>query len=188
MAGAAPRQSDPDTIAGYGPAGGAALPRQRAVIFVTVGTQLPFDRLVRAVDEWAGDSGASSVFAQIGDTLYRPAHMEWAQYLPAEHFRRRIAAASLIVSHAGMGNLLAALAAQKPLLVMPRRAALNEIRNDHQLATIKWLRQLPGVTVAKDVGELMARLQAGDWPAPEALRSEASPELLAAVRDFINGE
>ena len=156
------------------------------MIFVTVGTQLPFDRLVRAVDEWAGESAAPAVFAQIGETPYRPAHMEWAQYLPADQFRRRVAAASLIVSHAGMGNLLAALEAQKPLIVMPRRAALNEIRNDHQLATIKWLRQLPGVTVAEDVAELAATLRAGDWPAPEALRSEASPELLAAVRDFIN--
>ena len=158
------------------------------MIFVTVGTQLPFDRLVRAVDAWAGADGAPAAFAQIGDGLYRPAHMEWAHYLPADQFRSRVAAASLIVSHAGMGNLLAALAARKPLVVMPRRAALNEIRNDHQLATIKWLRQLPGVTVAADEAELTATLRAGDWPMPEALRNEASPELLAAVREFIEKE
>ncbi len=158
------------------------------MIFVTVGTQLPFDRLVRAVDEWAGAGDAPAVFAQIGDSLYRPAHMEWAQYLPADQFRRRIEAAKLIVSHAGMGNLLAALQAQKPLIVMPRRAGLNEIRNDHQLATAKWLRQLPGVTVVEDGAELAAALRCGDWQAPEALRREASPELLAAIRDFINAE
>ena len=33
------------------------LPRGRAVIFVTVGTQLAFDRLIMAVDEWAGTCG-----------------------------------------------------------------------------------------------------------------------------------
>jgi exopolysaccharide biosynthesis glucuronosyltransferase PssE len=157
------------------------------VIFVTVGTQLPFDRLVKAVDEWAGANGAPAVFAQIGDSRYRPAHMEWAQYLEAAQFRCRIANASLIVSHAGMGNLLAALAAQKPLIVMPRRAALDEIRNDHQLATAKWLRQLTGVTVAEDEAELAKRLRAGDWPSPGALHREASPELLAAIREFIEG-
>ncbi len=37
------------------------------MIFVTVGEQLPFDRLVRAVDEWAAASG-KEVFAQIGNS------------------------------------------------------------------------------------------------------------------------
>jgi UDP-N-acetylglucosamine transferase subunit ALG13 len=157
------------------------------VIFVTVGTQLPFDRLVRAVDDWAGETGAPAVFAQIGDSLYRPAHMEWAPYLPSVEFRRRIAAARLVVSHAGMGNFLMAVEARKPLIVMPRRAALNEHRNDHQLATAKWLRQHPGVTVVEDAAQLAATLRCGDWPTPEALRGEASPELLAAIREFING-
>ncbi len=157
------------------------------MIFLTVGTQLPFDRLVKAVDDWAA-GGTHEVFAQIGDSRYRPSHMEWVQYLPSDAFRGRIAAASLIVSHAGMGNLLAALGAQKPLLVMPRRAALQEIRNDHQLATANWLRQLPGVTVVDDEGGLDAALRRGDWQAPNAVRAEASPELLSAISDFINAD
>jgi exopolysaccharide biosynthesis glucuronosyltransferase PssE len=157
------------------------------VIFVTVGTQLPFDRLVKAVDEWAGEIDAPAVFAQIGDSLYRPAHMEWAPFLPGVEFRRRIADARLVVSHAGMGNFLAAVEARKPLIVMPRRAALNEHRNDHQLATAKWLRRHAGVTVVEDKAELAAALRRGDWPTPDALPSEASPELLAAIREFING-
>ena len=155
------------------------------MIFLTVGTQLPFDRLVKTVDDWAA-GGTQTVFAQIGDSRYQPAHMEWVQYLPGDAFRRRIAAAALIVSHAGMGNLLAALQAQKPLIVMPRRAALQEIRNDHQLATANWLRQLPGVTVVDDGAELAAALRRGDWQAPNAVRAEASAELLSAIRDFIN--
>lgn len=157
------------------------------MIFLTVGTQLPFDRLVKAVDDWAATSGAAAVFAQIGEALYHPVHMEWARYLPTDEFSRRIAAARLIISHAGMGTLLAALEARKPLVVMPRRAALNEQRNDHQRATAKWLRQLPGVRVAEDEAELAATLRAGNWPAPDTVRSEASPELLAAIRGFVNG-
>jgi UDP-N-acetylglucosamine transferase subunit ALG13 len=47
------------------------------MIFLTVGTQFPFDRLVRAVDE-AFDNGAidEEVFAQIGETSYRPRNFE----------------------------------------------------------------------------------------------------------------
>ena len=76
------------------------------MIFVTVGTQLPFDRLVKAVDAWAGGNRETAAFAQIGSSAYKPAHMEWAAYLPADAFRRKLEAASLIVSHAGIGNLL----------------------------------------------------------------------------------
>src|SRR6185503_6968826 len=88
-----------DPMAAFGPAGRAALPRERAVIFVTVGTQLPFDRLVKAVDAWAGSSGEAGAFAQIGSNAYQPAHMEWAPYLPVEMFRRKLEAASLVISH-----------------------------------------------------------------------------------------
>jgi UDP-N-acetylglucosamine transferase subunit ALG13 len=172
-------------MATSGAVGGAVLSGKRAVIFVTVGTQLPFDRLVKAVDEWAGGSGTAPAFAQIGDAAYRPTHMEWDAYLPAARYRQRLEAASLIVSHAGIGSLLVALQARKPMLVMPRRAALNEIRNDHQLATAKWLRQLPGITVVDDTDELNKALRCGMWQAPDAVRAEASPELLSTVRAFI---
>ena len=43
------------------------------MIFVTVGHQMPFDRLIAAVDAWAGARGRSDVFAQIGTTSLRPA-------------------------------------------------------------------------------------------------------------------
>ena len=155
------------------------------MIFVTVGTQLPFDRLVKAVDAWAGAHGEAGAFAQIGSSAYKPAHMEWAPYLPVEMFRRKLEAASLVVSHAGVGNLLLALQAQKPIVMMPRRLQLNETRNDHQLATAKWLRQMTGVTVVDDTDELVAALYRGDWQKPGPVRAEASPELLAAVREFI---
>ena len=36
------------------------------MIFVTVGTQLAFDRMIKAVDEWAGARGRTDVFAQVG--------------------------------------------------------------------------------------------------------------------------
>lgn len=36
------------------------------MIFVTVGTQVQFDRLIRTVDEWAGARARSDIFAQIG--------------------------------------------------------------------------------------------------------------------------
>lgn len=155
------------------------------MIFVTVGTQLPFDRLVKAVDAWAGGNRETAAFAQIGSSSYKPAHMDWAAYLPLAAFRRKLEAATLVVSHAGIGNLLLALQAKKPILMMPRRLQLNEMRNDHQMATARWLRQMPGVMVADDTDELVEVLRRGEWKEPGSVRAEASPELLAAVREFI---
>ena len=42
------------------------------MILVTVGTDLPFDRMVRVVDDWAGETGRRDVFAQIGEGGWEP--------------------------------------------------------------------------------------------------------------------
>ena len=51
------------------------------MIFVTVGTQLPFDRLVRAVDAWAAEHPQVDVFGQIGPASFRPKHFAHADTL-----------------------------------------------------------------------------------------------------------
>jgi exopolysaccharide biosynthesis glucuronosyltransferase PssE len=156
------------------------------VILVTVGTQLPFDRLVEAVDHWAGWTSFSPVFAQIGASRYHPRNMQWARFLGTEEFRSRLEQATVIVSHAGIGSLLAAIEAQKPLIVLPRLASLGEQRNDHQLATARWLSQLSGISVVRDTVELFAALGHADRGRPDVIRAEASSELLGTVREFIN--
>ena len=51
------------------------------MIFVTVGTQLPFDRMIRVVDEWVAQTGRRDVFAQIGDASYTPSATQWVRFL-----------------------------------------------------------------------------------------------------------
>ena len=63
-----------------------------------------------------------------------------------------------IVAHAGMGTILTALELGKPLLIMPRRAALGEHRNDHQLATAERFAAVDGVKVAFDETEFALKL------------------------------
>ena len=107
------------------------------MIFVTVGTQLPFDRMIRAVDEWAAESGRRDVFAQIGDGGYTPSSIEWVRFLTPDETACRLREADLIVAHAGMGTIISALQLKKLIVVFPRRAELGEHRNDHQLATAR---------------------------------------------------
>jgi UDP-N-acetylglucosamine transferase subunit ALG13 len=123
------------------------------VILLTVGTQLPFDRLVEIVDR-AAPTLSEEVFAQIGESALEPANLSWHRNVDPNEFERQFIAARLIVGHAGVGTVLMALRHNKPLLVMPRRAALREHRNDHQLATCRALTDRPGVYVAYDEATL----------------------------------
>lgn len=119
------------------------------MIFVTVGTQLPFDRLIRAVDSLAPRIG-KRVFAQTSESSFRPTHIEWRAFIRPTEVDAFFREADVVVAHAGIGTILTAQKYGKPLIVMPRRAGLGEHRNDHQLATVKGLEGRRGIYVAQD--------------------------------------
>lgn len=159
------------------------------MIFVTVGAQMPFDRMVRTVDEWAGRSGRKDVFAQIGPTDWHPSHIEWTPFLDPSEFRARVQEAEAIVAHAGMGSIITALELGKPILVMPRRGDLKETRNDHQVATAKRFLEQGRIQVAFDEKELVEKLdQIGGMQAKKRIGAQASPELIETIRAFIRGD
>lgn len=156
------------------------------MIFVTVGTDGPFDRLIRAVDSWAGEAGCTDVFAQIGRSSLHPAHIQHVQFLSPGEFHARFTTASLIVAHAGMGTILTALRYEKPILVMPRRVVLGEQRNDHQMATARRLCAQGQIAVAYDEAELTRMLCAiEEVTARAAIGAYAQPELTKAIHAFI---
>lgn len=156
------------------------------MIFVTVGTQMTFDRLVRAVDEWAGAVGRTDVFAQVGAGGFQPRHCEWREMIePAEH-RRRLENATLVIGHAGMGTIISALELGVPLIVMPRRADLREHRNDHQLATARRFEELGKVTVAYDERSLRTQLDQLDRiQARSGIEAGAAEPLIGVIRQFV---
>lgn len=157
------------------------------MIFVTVGTDLPFNRLVRVVDEWAQATGRQDVFAQIGETDWQPAHVAWSKFLHPSEFAQRFSDADVIVAHAGMGTILSALQWQKPILAMPRRASLGEQRNEHQLATARHLAGLGKIDVAMNEDELRAMLdRLGALRPHEKIAAYASDSLITALREFID--
>lgn len=156
------------------------------MILVTVGTELPFDRLVKAVDRWAATRDRSDIFAQIGEGAWEPAHFPFRDFIEPDEFAERLRSADLIVAHAGMGTILSALHYGKPLLVMPRRAGLGEQRNDHQLATAERLLEMGKINVAFDEQELMHKLdRVEELAAGTRIGPAAGEELLTALRQFI---
>jgi UDP-N-acetylglucosamine transferase subunit ALG13 len=159
------------------------------VIFVTVGAQMRFDRLIRAVDEWAASRGMSDVFAQIGPSDYCSKAIETIRFIDPLEFRKRIEAAKVVVAHAGMGTIITALEYGKPIIVMPRRADLRETRNDHQVATAKHLAEEGRIVVAFDEQQLIDKLDRFEnVREKERIDLHASPRLIAALRNFIEKE
>lgn len=130
------------------------------MIFLTVGTVFPFNRLVNAVDQAiANGLITSSVFAQVGDTDLKPDNMEYARMLSKDDFKRNMAESEYLISHAGIGSIVTALELNKRMLVMPRLKRLGEHVNDHQVFTAQRFESLGHVLAAYDVSELSVKLK-----------------------------
>lgn len=130
------------------------------MIFLTVGTQFSFDRLVKSVDDAVSQNGfKEEIFAQIGESLYQPLNFEAVPSLEKQLFDKRICEASSIISHGGMGTIMMALDNRKPLLVMPRLRKYGEVVNDHQVAIARSFEQLGHILVAYDAKDLPQKME-----------------------------
>jgi N-acetylglucosaminyldiphosphoundecaprenol N-acetyl-beta-D-mannosaminyltransferase len=163
------------------------------MIFVTVGSQLPFDRLCSAIAQWARRNGRKDIFVQHGGSRLDFSPLEAAAFLDPSESRRRIEEASLVVSHAGTGTIIACLRAGVPIVVLPRRASLGETRNDHQVATARRFAERYGISFAEDEQMLISMLDGNKTIAPgRPLPEEAEDRLLDEIRGFVargaNGE
>ncbi len=161
------------------------------MIFVTVGVQLPFDRLINAVDQWGAKEPTCEVFAQTGESSIDPVHIAYKKFLDPAEYESRCKASELIVAHAGMGSILTALEYSKPLIIMPRRAEFNEHRNDHQLSTVERFKSLQSVYVALDEKQLVELLDSKDSIISSVSQGEGTrpdPRLIEALQNFVNEE
>ncbi|MGO9058216.1 MAG: glycosyltransferase [Candidatus Binataceae bacterium] len=105
------------------------------MIFVTVGNYNPFHRLIKAVAQLR----ASGILTE--DVILQVANMPGfestacrvAQFLTPDEYHRCVREASVVICHAGAGNVIDALRANKVPVVMPRRKKYGEHVDDHQV-------------------------------------------------------
>lgn len=129
------------------------------MIFLTVGSEFHFDRLVMAIDRLIADSVLTEdVIAQIGHGGYEPRHMQWVPTMTRSVYAQHVLNSSGVVSHAGMGTVIECIHAEKPLLVMPRLKRHGEHVNDHQVGTARMFDERGSVLVAYDTSELPVKL------------------------------
>ena len=157
------------------------------MIFVAVGTQFSFDRLIQYMDEWAG-ANDEAVFAQIGDGDYEPKNMKWERFLNGDQYNCHIKNSTAFVSHAGMGNIISSREHQTHIIVINRQFELGEHRNNHQADGLLWMGKLPGVYTASTQEELFAQLsERENLDCPEESDNQKRSELVKFLGDYIDG-
>lgn len=158
------------------------------MIFASVGSILPFDRLVRAVDEWAAANPDQEVFLQIGEGEYEPRHVPWLRMMPHDEYSRRLTECSLFVAHVGMGSILQAMEERKQMLALARHRSLGEHTTEHQLHTAARFGNVPGLKIVEDANRLkaeMSSLIARPMQQSAGISPFASQELLDNIADFL---
>ncbi|MBW8015856.1 MAG: hypothetical protein FVQ82_06685 [Planctomycetes bacterium] len=156
------------------------------MIFVTVGTLYPFDRLVGAVDDAVANGLITEeVFAQIGVGAQKPKYIESVESLDKLTFDKVITESSCMISHAGMGSIQAALSKNKPLLVMPRLYKYSENINDHQVATAEKFEELGHLLAVYHQDQIPQRLEDIKTFVP-AQRYTQVDKVVERISEFLN--
>ena len=155
------------------------------MIFVTIGTQFPFDRLIKIIDELAPQLN-EEIIAQVYKCDFTPKNIKTVDFLAPDEFNPLFDKARLIVSHAGMGTILCAQQKDKPIIIFPRIAAMGEHRNEHQMATARKFKELGIVNVAMNEEELKSMLLNGEQTTLQHIGSSASPSLIRSIEEFID--
>ena len=163
------------------------------MIFLTIGTHEPFQRLVNAFDAWVAQAKPDlEIFGQITDQGIAdctPKNFPAVGRITPTEYAEKFAQAKLIVSHAGMGSIITALSQGKPIVVMPRRGHLRETRNDHQYTTVKKLGSRDGIFVAEDEASLPKTMDIALASITKSDRQLLSPfaeeRMTNALRKFI---
>lgn len=152
------------------------------MIFVTVGTnEARFDRLLRAV---AAVPAGEPLVVQYGhSTGTLVPHAEHVDFLAFDDLAATIRRARAVVTHAGVGSVLVALANGKRPVVVPRLKAFGEAVDDHQLELGRRLAGAGLVTLVEDPERLGEALDRDHTAAP--FETEATP-LAAELRRFLD--
>jgi UDP-N-acetylglucosamine transferase subunit ALG13 len=150
---------------------------------------MPFERLVIAMDAFAANRPDLDVLIQIGRGKTEPRHARFVRLMPPAEYKAIVAQCRLFVAHAGMGSIITAIEAGKPLLMLPRRQSLGEHNTEHQRATAQSIGNRPGLHVAADEADLALRAQAllqSGSAAPQPIARFADPAFTLRIRDFID--
>lgn len=131
------------------------------MIFIVLGTQkFQLNRLLQKMDEYI-EQGLiqDEVYAQIGNSTYVPKHYAYKQFMDKKEFDTTIKRADLVIAHSGVGTIITAIHAEKPIVVYPRLAKYKEHVDDHQLDIAKAFEKKKYVLCCYEEDDLLEKIQ-----------------------------
>jgi UDP-N-acetylglucosamine transferase subunit ALG13 len=156
------------------------------LVFATVGTDHhPFDRLVGWIDAWARSAGPGvDCFVQSG-ACRAPENAAWARFLPRDQLQELMSRAVAVVCHAGPATIMDCRRAGVKPIVVPRRRALGEVVDDHQLLFARRLASAGHIELVETDGQLTAALDAAVAdPGAHRIDPTRDTDLAATIRRF----
>ena len=158
------------------------------MIFVTVGSQLTFDRLLKAVDkEIEVGNIKDQVIVQGGKTKFKSKNMKIIKFLELDEFDKYIKDADLIISHGGVGSIIDALKYNKTVIATPRLKKYKEALNDHQIQIIENFGIEGYIIPLLDLTELNLAIEKVKTFKPKKYKSNTN-KMVKLIEDFIDKE
>jgi UDP-N-acetylglucosamine transferase subunit ALG13 len=164
---------------------GAARPvrRSAAVIFVTVGTHTqPFTRLVESLASLPADE----LIVQHGPAAPPAGVLAASPFMSHDDLQRHLWSARAVITHAGVGSILCALAVGHTPVVVPRLRRYGEHVDDHQLELMEALSRRGDVIGVYDLEGLPEAVASA--PVRQPTDDVGDLPLHAALREALLGE
>lgn len=127
----------------------------RMKLFVSIGTQLNFDRLITYLNEYKNDNNHIEFTGQFSNDMQNKFNV-----CSELEYERMIMESDLVVGHVGTGTILNCKKYNKKLIVMPRLYwdGYKEHRNDHQNMSIKYFNKIKNIKIVLNKNDLFIAL------------------------------
>ena len=157
------------------------------MILVTLGTQdKDFSRLLKAVEKQIKNGNIKEkVVAQIGTTKFSSELMETFDLIPVDKFDEIMGECNLLITHGGVGSILAGLKNNKKVIAAARLSRYKEHVNDHQLQIIDKFTKAGYILELKDFDKLDKVLKKSVNFKPKKYKSNTE-NMVKLIEDYID--
>lgn len=131
------------------------------MIFVAVGTQkFQMNRLLIEVDNLiSAGTIDEAVYAQSGNSTYKPTGYSYVPFLTKEEFDEKIDECELLITHGGVGTIVSGLKHNKAIIVVPRLKKYKEHVDDHQLQIADSFAKLGYILKCEEMEDLTVMIE-----------------------------
>lgn len=156
------------------------------MIFVTVGTQIPFDRLLKSVEKQIELGNIKEkVIAQAGVTNFKSDKMKIVGFIPMDEFKKIIEESKIIICHGGVGTITDGLRNNKVVIACPRLEKFGEAKNDHQKQIVENFGNAGFIIPLLNIKDLDKALEKAKTFKPKMYKSNTN-NMINLLENYIN--